>query len=263
MIVQQSVVKKVLYHPLTWLAVGVHIALLFVPFSPTSPSVAQSEAPEEEADESIPVDILNLADISAPTPPADVPPPATSPPPAAAPPTAPPPTAAPAPAPAAPEQPAPAPTPAVPAETPAAAPIEASSPPPPPAYDPSGDQQVFVGHIDAIGIKNYRDQLGLPGANTFPKGNGATFLDFANPAMPAPTAGARDAVWMDKQPLDVLAKLKETYEPAGVTFTQLDSYGGELLYQLINPDGQPFMHVSLVDFATGSSLLVMWSDSPL
>lgn len=262
MIVQQSVIKKVLYHPLTWIAVGVHVVLLFVPFSPTSPSVAQSEAPEEEVDESIPVDILNLADISAPTPPADAPQPAT-PPPTATPPAAPPPTAAPAPAiPATPEQPAPSTAPA-PAETPAAAPVEASSPSPPPAYDPSGDQQVFVGHIDAIGIKNYRDQLGLPGANTFPKGNGATFLNFSNPAMPVPIAGARDAVWMDKQPLDVLAKLKETYEPAGVTFTQLDNYGDELLYQLTNPDGQPFMHVSLVDFATGSSLLVMWSDSPL
>jgi len=253
-------VKQILYHPLTWLAVGAHIGLLFVPFNPSAPSAAEPDVPEEDIDESVPVDILNLADISTPTPPAEsTPPPVT--PPAAPPPAVPAaaPVAAPEPSPVAEPTAIPEAAPVTPQSDPVTSPTE----PAPPAYDPSGDQQVFVGHINAIGIDNYRDTLGLPGPNTFPKGNGASFLDFANPVAPVPIAGARDAVWMDKQPLDVLEKLKQTYEPAGVTFSQMDSYGGELLYELTNPDGQPFMHVSLVDFATGSSLLVMWSASPL
>ncbi len=67
---------------------------------------------------------------------------------------------------------------------------------------------------------------------------------------------------MDKGPDDVLSQLKTTYGPSGIVFNQLDNYGGELLYQLVTAEGQPFMYISLVSLK-GSSLLVIWQGNPL
>ncbi|MEL6900730.1 MAG: hypothetical protein AAFP07_07250 [Cyanobacteria bacterium J06606_4] len=252
--------KRVLYHPLSWIAVGVHLVLLVVPFDPNKPQAVEPEP--EEVEESIPVDILNLAEIASPTPPPEepaAPPPET--PPAAAPSAAPP--AAPSAAPPAAEV-APEPAAAEPVVPDSVAPEPAAqAPPPPPAYDPGQDQQVFVNNINAIGIDNYTDTLGLPPESYFAAGSAGFFLSYADPNAPAPLPNARSAVWMDKQPGAVLEQLKATYEPGGVTFTQLDNYGGEVLYALQTPAGDTFMHISLVGFRLGSSLLVMWESSPL
>ena len=255
--------KKVLYHPLTWLAVGFHGLLLVVPFDPSAPSVTDPEPQEEETDEAIAVDILNLSEIASSTPPpAETPPPVTPPPvavPVAAPPVVPP----------------------IPAEIPAELPVEeaveeapieeeapvaetpvqpeASVDPPlepqPPAYDPGQEQGVFVSGLDSLSVQNYTESLGLPDPGLFSKGNAAYFINGTEPA-----AGALQAQWMDKSPDDIFGELQPLYQ--GVTFNPLDNYGDELLYELQNPNGQSIAFISLVDLK-GSSLMVMWSTNPL
>lgn len=260
LITDRFTISQVLHHPLTWLAVGFHALLLVVPFDP-SPSAAPPETIEEKAPEEAAIDILSLSEISTPEPPAPAapePPPA---PPAAAPPAA-------APAPSAPRSasgsvaPAAAATNAVPpaagASVPATTAPAGDPPPPPPAYDPSADQEIFIGNLGAIGLTDYTAAQGLPETRFFrhPE-NAGTFLNGS-----APAAGAKDARWMDKGPDDVLSQLKTTYGPSGIVFNQLDNYGGELLYQLVTAEGQPFMYISLVSLK-GSSLLVIWQGNPL
>lgn len=250
-------IRQVLYHPLTWLAVGCHAALLLVPFDP-SPPAAAPETIEEEAPEEAAIDVLNLSEIATAEPPTQ----ASSEPPSAPPPAASQPApvrsatapaasaAAPAPASNAPAAPA---APAAPV-----APGGATKDPLPPAYDPSADQDLFIGNLGAIGLTDYTASQGLPPAGLLRHPENASY--FLNGS--APAAGARDARWMDKGPDDVLNQLKATYEPGGISFNQLDSYGGEPLYQLVTAEGQPFMYISLVSLK-GSSLVVIWQSNPL
>lgn len=246
--------KTLLYHPLTWLAIGAHIVLLVVPFNPDKPAAVEPEEPEEEIDESIPVDILNLSALSAPQPPPDAPEPATPPPPAPTaappPPSAPPPPAASSvPEPAAPV----APEPATPEPASPVAPEPAT-----PAYSPGGDQNAFTGNLGNLGLNSYTF---LPDAGMFPSGNGDRFLDLSDPNTPGPLPGSLGAQWNDKQPGDVLGVMQDAYAGSGLIFTEWTPYEGEQVYQLSNPDGNPFMYVSVVNM-NGSSLLVMWPDDP-
>lgn len=259
LITDRFTISQLLHHPLTWLAVGFHALLLVVPFNP-SPSAAPPETPEEAAPEEAAIDILSLSEISTPEPPAPAAPePPAAPPAAAAPPStlprsAPAPTAA-APVTAAPATAvAPAPGSSAPA-TPAAA---GDLPPPPPAYDPSADQEIFIGNLGAIGLTDYTAAQGLPEPRFFRHPDNAGYFLTGS----APAAGAKDARWMDKGPDDVLSQLKTTYGPSGIVFNPLDDYGGELLYQLVTAEGQPFMYISLVSLK-GSSLLVIWQGNPL
>ncbi|MGC1306628.1 MAG: hypothetical protein WA885_05320 [Phormidesmis sp.] len=249
-------IKKVLYHPLTWTAIGIHLLLLVVPFDPGA-STAEPEIEEVTDNEAIPVDILNLSEISTATPPAEnVPTPSTPPPsapsPAAAPPasTAPPAVVAPAPVATAPTDPALAPF----EPAPAAAPPAST---PPPAYDPGEDQALFINNLGALNLGDYTEAQGLPPANFFRQpGNAGYFLNEGVPVL-----GAKDARWMDKGPDAVLAELQATYAPSGIVFNQLDSYGGEILYELRTAADQPFMYISLANLK-GSSLLVIWQANP-
>lgn len=61
-----QIVKKALYHPLTFLALGLHALLLVMPMAaePAAEPEAAEEVPEEVA-----VDVLNLSDIATSTPP--------------------------------------------------------------------------------------------------------------------------------------------------------------------------------------------------
>ncbi len=267
LVTSRLTIKQVLYHPLTLLAVGVHVLLLVVPFN-LSPSVAPPEKPEEEAPEEAAIDILSLSEISTPEPPvpaASEPPPA---PPAAAPPSAalrsaPVSAASPAAAPAAsrsaPVSAAAAPAALAPGPSAPATAAPAGKPSPPlPAYDPSADQEIFIGNLGAIGLTDYTAAQGLPEPRFFRQPENAS--SFLNGTVPA--AGAKDARWMDKGPDDVLNQLKTTYGPSGIVFNQLDNYGGELLYQLVTAAGEPFMYISLVSLK-GSSLLVIWQGNPL
>lgn len=244
--------KALLYHPLTWLAIGAHVVLLVVPFNPDKPVAVEPEESEEEIDESIPVDILNLSALSAPEPPPDapLPEPVTTPP---APTAAPPPAEVPAP-PAVTAEPA-VPDPATP--TPAT-PDPPEEDPPPPAYDPGGDQTAFTGNLGRLGLNAYTF---LPEPGMFPNGNSDRFLNFADPNNPVPLSGSLGAQLNDKQPGNVLGVMQDAYAGSGLVFTEWTPYEGEKLYQLSNPDGKPFMYVSVVDM-NGSSLLVMWSEDP-
>lgn len=270
--------KRVLYHPLTGLAVGLHAALLFIPFNPSSPAVVEAEE-ENENEEAISVDLLDLSAIAPPDPtpalsnaaPSDTPPPlpdSVPPAPQSAPQSAPQPALQPAPvttppAPAqAPAEPSPDPSPAAPSP---AQPTSPNPTPPTPnptstpvqsAYDPSQDQQDFVSNLGFIGLSPYADSLGLPAPSDFREPSNVGF--FLNGEQPVPNA--RSAKWLDKEPNDVSEQLQANY--AKLTFTQLQDYGGETLYHITTPQGETVMYLSLAQLK-GSTLLVLWPESPI
>jgi len=259
--VRRLTLKKVLYHPLVGLAIAAHLLLLIVPFSKPQASEPDPEVPEEDVDDSIPVDILNLSALSKPPTPAEPPPAAEPPPPA--------PVAAP-PVPAAIEAPLPEAEPeAAPVEDPPVEPTLDEQPPAeeqPPAYVAQQDQQAFIDNVDVLSqgtrsVGNYR-ALGLPPLDSFSPGTEANFLNYTTDP-PTTLPGAIDAVWMDKQASVVADQITETYGANGVTLTPLANYGGELLYEMKTPDGDTMMFVSLVNFPAGSSLMVTWSTNPL
>lgn len=251
--------KKILYHPLTWAALVVHVVLLVVPFESGEPEAVEESTEQSEAVESIPVDILNLTEIATseplPEPPAATPPPSA---PAIAPPR-------PAPVPAEPVPPTTAlevqPE-VVPAEVPAQTPPLEETPVP--AYDPSADQQVFIQNLDSIGLEGYGEGL-LPSARDFRKGTDSSY--FINESVVdgitdvQPVAKARDARRLDKEPAVILTELRETYATVGLSFAENGEYGGETLYQLTKEDGSVIMHLSLVQLQ-GSTLLVIWQADP-
>lgn len=262
--------KRVLYHPLTWIAIGVHAALLIVPFNPAPPVVEQ---PKEETteDEAIPIDLLNLSEIATSEPPppesTDTPPP---PPPDSA---TPPPAASPAPpqpsAQAAPPTPDPAAQPIAPdpnqstapdpdPTTPDPVPVPPNTPPAP-AYDPSGDQQQFIANLGQLGLNSFDlSSIGYPRPGDFREEANAGF--FVNGD--APAQGVKSAQQIDKQPSDVYNQITTGYSQTGITFQEMPSYGGEQLYHAITPQGDTLMYFSLARLK-GSTLLVIWEDSPI
>jgi hypothetical protein len=289
---QLKLFRSLLFHPLAWVALGLHAALLFMPMGEPKATEAEAEAPETE--EAIAVDVLNLSDIATSKPP---------------PPGAPTASNRPAPAQNAAQrsaQPAQMPVPqnppaqSPPAQAPsdsAAAPAANSVAPvadnssagssvatdnstapnfaaPDPAaaggaaggaggdaaaaYDPEADQSVFIANLSAIGLQDYTDDTGLPAPNLFREPNNAGyFLENGQPV-----ANARSARWMNKSPDAVLAQLQESYGPSGITFNQLGDYGGEGLFELSTAEGQSFMFISLVRLK-GSTLVVMWQQMPV
>ncbi len=259
--------KKLLYRPLVGLAIAAHLLLLVVPFNEPKPSGLDAETAEQNIDESIPVDILNLSALSPPPtaePPANLPPPAA--PAAPAPSSAPPPPVNPPPV-------EPPPVNSAPASSP---PVEQTSVEPstdqppveqPAAYVAQADQQAFVDNVGALGagtqgVGNFRE-IGLPNLDYFSKGNAASFLNY-NTNPPSLVAGSIDAVWMDKQAERVAEQIEDTYGANGVTLERLDNYGDELLYEMLTPNGDTIMYISLVNFPSkGSSLMVSWSTNPL
>lgn len=252
---RRPTLKKLLYHPLTWIAVGFHALLLVVPLSNQQPKDVPAEeepAPEEE----VAIDILNLSDISAPSPP-----PKNIPPPEAAP--VPPSPAAPV---SAPRQVAavPAPAPATPAAgVPGATQPPGTQPPgtqppgtQPPAFDPAPAQGAFISGLSSLGIAD-NTAVGMPDRKSFRRPQ--NFENFVSGT--DPVAAAKDARWLDDEPADLFPVIQSTYAQSNITFTQLDNYGGELLYQL-TADGQTILYMSIVALE-GSSLLVMWENNPL
>lgn len=251
--------KRVLYHPLTWLAVGLHVALLVVPFDPSPPIAIEPEEEAEETDEAIPIDLLNLSEIATSEPPPETPP---AEPPPAAPPAPAPPQAAPAPPPTA-QAPTPdpvqqTPDPAQQTPDPVQPPPEPTQPPPP-AYDPSGDQQLFVQNLGAIGLNTYDlAAVGLPTAREFKEPANAPFFLAGD----SPVPNAKSVQQIDKEPGDVFDQVTSSYASTGITFTQEQAYGGEELYHAITPDGNTLMYFSLVRLK-GSTLLVIWNEQPV
>lgn len=256
---RRPTLKKLLYHPLTWIAVGFHVLLLVVPLSqrpPNDVSVEEKTNPEEE----VAIDILNLSDIAASSPPPEnIPPPEASP--------VPPLPAAPAPAPrqvavaaaGAPTTPAAPVTSAPAAGAPAASAPAGSTPPPgtpPPAFDPAPAQGVFISGLGNLGVRD-NTAVGMPDKKSFRRPE--NFENFVSGT--EPVAAAKEARWLDDEPADLLPVIQSTYAQSNITFTQLSNYGGEPLYQLTT-DGQTILYMSIVALE-GSSLLVMWENNPL
>ncbi len=260
--------KKILYHPLAWVAVGAHILLLVVPFDSSSSEAIEDTSEQPEELESIPVDILNLSEIATSEPPPPNPP-------ASLPPSAPAPASAIAP------QPAPLPVdttssdvdPGQEGQLEAQVSADLSSAQQTTseqlsAYDASGDQRQFIQNLDGLGLGGYTNANGersLPGANSFRKNVDPSYFITETGTRPntvvSPVAGARDARWLDKEPANALTDLQATYSTVGVSFTQLEDYGGEPLYELTTANGDAFMHISLVKLI-GSTLLVVWQADP-
>ncbi len=261
--------KKVLHHPLTWIALGVHVVLLVVPFNPSEPKTGEDSTEQSEEIESIPVDVLNLAEIATSEPPPSEP--AAPPSPSSAPAIAPP---RPASAPAAPvpggvepgpvvQSPAPASSTNSSTQTQSAAGTQMA------AYDSSADQQMYIQNLDSLGLQGYKDPLtggnALPAPREFRKGTDSSFFVAETSVGGVPTsqavAGARDARRLDGEPADILAKQTEVYSSAGLSFVEAGSYGGEPLHQLTKADGNVVMYLSLVQLQ-GSTLLVIWQNDP-
>lgn len=269
--------KKVLYHPLTWLAVGLHVALLVVPFSPASPVAVE---PEEESTEenAIPIDLLNLSEIATSTPPADTPPPSEAAPPAAAPPD---PSAKIAQMPPEPntvdlntvdlnsidpkttepnatesktlsEGPAQSPTEASPTE---ASPADSVSNDPP--FDPGPQSGVFIQGLGNLGVAD-NSNLGMPLQSSFRRPENYSYF-VAGPDQAAP--GARGAKWLDDERNDLVPLIQNTYAAQSLTLIEAGAYGGEALYELQSAEGNSVMFVSIVELE-GSSLLVLWNNNP-
>lgn len=247
--------KQVLYHPLTWLAIGLHAVLLVVPLQERSPDVAPAEK-ESVSKEEVAIDILNLSDITAPSPPPENIPPEASP-------VPPPPAAS-----ALQLQPrqvavASAPAPTTPTGGPGATqPPSPQSPgpqspgPQSPAFDPAPVQSVFISGLSNLGVRD-NTAVGMPDRKSFRRpGN---FENFVNGI--EPVAAAKEARWLDDEPSDLLPVIESNYAQSNITFTQLDNYGGEPLYELTT-NGQTILYMSIVALE-GSSLLVMWENNPL
>jgi len=250
--VKRTTLQKVMYRPLVWIAVSLHVALLVVPFG-DRPSTETIEAETADPDTSIPVDILNLSEIATSTP--EPPPPASPPPPSSA---APPPASSAAPQASTPPPQQPNPADPSPTDT-ALAPTDTSSQnsnQPTQAYDPTADQQVFIANLAGFGDADTTGKTGLPPVSLFRKGNGQFFVS------PDGTAanGASDARWMNQKPEEILNTLTSTYSGA-LTFTQVENYGDELLYQAVTATGETAMYISLVDMKA-STVLVIWPQNP-
>ncbi len=258
--------RKILYYPLTWAAVGAHVLLLVVPFD-SSPSEAAEDTSEQPKElESIPVDILNLSEI------------ATSEPPPSAPLAAPPPVA---PAGAIASQPVPSPAdistsvvdpgPATEVQAETVATVDTASTQQQEeqqsAYDPSGDQRQFIQNLEGLGLGGFEvnGERSLPNVKSFRNGTDPSYFIIETGVRPNtvinPAAGAREARWLDKEPGNVLGELTATYAAAGIGFTPIESYGAEPLYELTTANGDPFMYISLVQLK-GSTLLVVWQADP-
>lgn len=261
--------QKVLYHPLTWIAVGVHVVLLVIPFGPSQSEAVEENTEQTEDIESISVDILNLAEIAtsepppleptpAPPQPASVPAPAIAPPTQLSPSTAPLPTEI-------------NPGPAAQPETvspDSSAPTQQAVKTQTPAYDPSADQQLYIQNLDSLGLEGFKDASGrslLLSARDFRKGTNSSYFitETAVDGIPnvQPVEKARDARRLDGEPAGILAQQRETYAAAGLSFIEVGEYGGEPLHQLTKEDGSAIMYLSLVQLQ-GSTLLVIWQEDP-
>lgn len=254
---RRPTLKKLLYQPLTWIAVGFHLLLLVVPLSKQPPDdVPVKEETDPEAE--VAIDILNLSDIAASSPPPEnISPPEAS--------LVPPLPAAPAPqAPTRQTTVAPAPASTAPSSTAnAIAPTSTTQTPgtqtpatPPPAFDPAPARGVFISGLSNLGISD-NTAVGMPDRKSFRRPE--NFENFVSGI--EPVAAAKEARWLDDEPADLLPVIQSAYAQSNITFTQLSNYGGEPLYQLTT-NGQTILYMSIVALE-GSSLLVMWENNPL
>ncbi|MEM8809123.1 MAG: hypothetical protein AAGF01_24145 [Cyanobacteria bacterium P01_G01_bin.38] len=257
---------RLLFHPLTWASVGLHVLLLLMP----TWELKHSEAEESEILEEEPViEVESLAELLGQpdeTPPSEVP---VEPPPQ---------TQAPVP----PQQQV---LTEVPEELPDELPLDEvppdevppDEPPPdePPPFDPAVQAQfksalsnyLSVGASNAAGTSSNfdnTDQWPVP-AGWIPR----SFSD------PAAFFAADSIVDESFQPypgvefkyigrnFDLVSSegLGPAVQENGLSFEKIDTYGGSDLYVVISPEGNPMNYISLVDMK-GSTAVFVWPDDP-
>ncbi|MEM8603607.1 MAG: hypothetical protein AAGF24_07200 [Cyanobacteria bacterium P01_H01_bin.121] len=226
--------------PLMGVSFILHIALLFLPI-PSVDLIPEEEVEEEAtgSEEEEVIDVLNLADITAPEPPPEEAPPPEE--------QAPPPA----------ENVAPNLDPTQIVETPEEAPPPVEEQPAESFVDTSRDQ--FISGISDLGVEDYTSDLGLPRPNFFRRPeNAGCFIDAGGNPVP----GIRVLNWLDKEPQTLLREnLQNVYGQSGVAFVEQAAYCGERYFYLYAPSGEFFMAMSLVQME-GSALLVSWEARP-
>lgn len=227
-----SLIRKLLFHPMTLISLILHGAILSLPLLPTAEKV--EPAPEKEKEEKISLTSLLPPDAAKPKV-TSVPKPATSavPRPAAAPAitsaTAPPPISAPPIAP--------------PPIAPSAAPSAAPTPPP----------SVDFGGSGSVGL--------CPNPQAFNAQQiGSFFADPANPDSP-PAAGITKIDWKTKPLSNVQDDLQALATGSNAVLQPSGDFGGAPLFAFQAPQGSIFL--SLVPGkGNASTMLVTWSTDP-
>ncbi|MBW4657410.1 MAG: hypothetical protein KME15_01955 [Drouetiella hepatica Uher 2000/2452] len=229
-----SLIRKLLFHPMTLISLILHGAILSLPLLPTAKKA--EPVPEKEKEEKIsltsllPPDAAKPRTASAPRPAAAVVRPATAasaavsataPPPISAPPVAPPPAAA----------------------APSAAP--SATPAPPPSID--------FGGSGSVGL--------CPNPQAFNAAQiGSFFTDPANPDSP-PAAGITKIDWKTKPLGDVQNDLQALAASSNSVLQPFGDFGGAPLFAFQAPQGSIFL--SLVPGkGNASTMQVTWSGDP-
>ncbi|MEO0456204.1 MAG: hypothetical protein AAF152_06415 [Cyanobacteria bacterium P01_A01_bin.114] len=253
-------------HPLTWLSVGLHGALLLMPaWQLQPPKTEEPEPPEEE----VVIEVENLADLLGSQ--------ESEPPPAEPPPAEPPPAAQ------VPQQ-------QVLTEVPEEIPEELLEPtlpeaplpddplpdePPPPPFDPAvqaafkSDLSHFLstGASNSAGTSSNFDNTDqwpiLPSMIDSRIGDQAAF--FTPDSIADGTYQAYPGVEFKYigRNFDLVSSegLGPAVQASGLSFEQIDTYGGSTLYVVISPEGNPMNYISLVDMK-GSTAVFVWPDDP-
>ncbi|MEO1404515.1 MAG: hypothetical protein AAFV72_25140 [Cyanobacteria bacterium J06635_1] len=257
---------RILFHPLTLVSVGLHALLLFMP----AWELEHSEAEEPEILEEEPViEVESLADLLG-TPDQAPPPEAPAEPPSQA---------------QAPEPPQKQVLTEVPEELPEELPPEdlplEELPPDelpldePPPFDPVVQAQfksalsnyLSVGSTNAAGTSSNfdnTDQWPIP-APWIPRSFGDPGAFFTADSMAdesfQPYPGVEFKYIGRNFDLVSSEGLGPAVQENGLSFEQIDTYGGSDLYVVISPEGNPMNYISLVDMK-GSTAVFVWPDDP-
>jgi hypothetical protein len=257
----RSLPWKVLYHPMLAVSLMIHGTFLFMPLPPASEPLIEIEELEPEPIE------LSLESLLAPPPAPSPPPPEPEPSPVAVAPPIPqePPVYTPPPPPAEPESEAlPSIEESEPEEAIAPEPPGESSAEPLPAdslFDPLPFQTAFTSNLD--GMRGDLSAQNIPPApNTIDNPD----LFFTSRALTAdPLPGIHQMRWFnDRRPSDVSAELQQRYAGTDMVFVEVPGgYGGGELFEIQNPEGQPFFYLNVVPGKGGvSTVLVIWAHDP-
>jgi hypothetical protein len=231
-----SLIRKLLFHPMTLISLVLHGAILSLPLLP--PAQKAEPVPKKEKEEKIsltsllppdaakpkvvpaakPAAAASAASAVAAVAPATAPPPISS----AAPPVAPPPAVA-----------------------PSAAPSATPSPPPP----------VDLGGSGSVGL--------CPNPQSFDAQQiGYFFADPANPDSP-PVPGIVKIDWKNTPPDKVQTDLQTLATEQNLVLQTIGDFGGVPLFALQTAQGQVALYASLVPGKGGAStMLVTWGGNP-
>jgi hypothetical protein len=119
--------------------------------------------------------------------------------------------------------------------------------------------------LDGLNVTDYTGQIPIRPNLLRNSGNAAAFftadsINAGSDLVPLPMI--RQVRFVDKEPQTLLREnFPEAYGSAGLTFAEVEPYGGERLVEVRNADGQPFLYVSLIQ-GTGSTVIAIWNSDP-